>query len=112
MFETVSTDENKNGIEVKLVNRREEIPVTLTAATHAEFYIFLDVPTLKEIEMFFTAHLKHNKIDISYYLEQAKIKFLKYINLGLDYVVRQIHLFIFDFRKQWTCRTFRQSKQM
>ena len=52
------------------------------------FNIFLNIPCIKEVEMFFTSHLKHNKIDLSYYAEQAKIQFLKYLNRGIDYVVR------------------------
>lgn len=56
------------------------------------FMCLLTYDAFKEIERFFLGHLQHNKIDISYYAEQAKIQFLKYINIGIDYMVRNLVL--------------------
>ena len=88
MFENVSTQKDKNAIEIVFSHHaKEAIPIKISAKTNAEFYIFLNIPCIKEIEKFFTSHMKVGKIDLSYYAEQAKIKFLKYLNRSIDYLV-------------------------
>jgi hypothetical protein len=88
MFESLPTEKGTNAIEMRLShNSKDPVPVKISAMTNAQFYIFINIPCIKEVEMFFTSHLKNNKIDISYYAEQAKIQFLKYLNRGIDYMV-------------------------
>ena len=87
VFENVSKGIT-NAIEISLYhNSKDEVPIRLSAVTNAEFYINLSLPVIKEVELFFTSHLKSNKIDISYYAELAKIQFLQYLNRGIDNVV-------------------------
>jgi hypothetical protein len=107
IFENVTKGVN-NAIELSLRhNSKAKVPIKIFAHTNAEFHINLNVPVMKEIEMFFTAHMKHNKIDISYYAELAKIQFLKYLNRGIDYVVS---LFVLIFtRKQLILRRCKNS---
>lgn len=104
MYELIKVN---NAIELSLShNSKDAVPVKISAITNAAFYIFLNIPCIKEVEMFFISHLKHNKIDISYYAEQAKIQFLKYLNRGIDYVVRNYPYN--QSRKQLTLRALRQ----
>ena len=99
MLETVSTEEDKNAIEVIFNSNKSPVPITIKAHTYAKLYAFVDIRCIKEIEMFFIGHLINNKIDISYYTEQAKIQLLKYINIGIDYMV---WLWI------WKCELYRR----
>ena len=93
MFENVSTQSHKNAIEVEFSHHaKHAVPIKINAQTNAEFYIFLNIPWIKEVEKFFTSHNKVGKIDLSYYAEQAKIKFLKYLNRSIDYLVRTLQL--------------------
>ena len=43
MFETVSTEEDRNAIEVIFNSNKSAIPITIKAHTYAKFYIFIDI---------------------------------------------------------------------
>jgi len=90
MMKSLPIEKGNNAIGVRVShNSKEEVPVKIAAINQADFFVFVNIPCIKEIEncLPFFNEDQNNKIDISYYAEQAKIQFLKYLNRGIDYVV-------------------------
>jgi hypothetical protein len=67
--------------------RFEKGPMKVKFMTHAFTYIFANMILVKAIQDFFnTGEEPEDKIDLSYYREQATLKALEYINAGADYM--------------------------
>ena len=93
LTETVfSGDGNSAGKDAVHINfkknpRFEDGVIKLNIFSNARQYVFVNMTLIQKIQDFFNTQNKaEEKIDLSYYTEQAKIKALEYINQGADYM--------------------------
>jgi len=71
---------NALDMHIEMNPRMQKSQMLVDLKTHAYWYVVVNMPLLNEIQAFFGGDSKDDKVDLTYYKQQAKQKAMEYMN--------------------------------